>query len=141
MVGARRTLEVAPAGIHHAVDEIMKALVYYASLLSAAPCVAFAAWVTTVNHVIEVRNVFVLFYHFLQAFGRGLPLVLLFLLILVVAGTFPSGRVIGAGTLLVLDAAAIWIILRSPAVPKSLGEAVFFLPVLVSIALAVFLLK
>ena len=119
----------------------MKALLYYGSLVAAAPCVAFAVWVSTVEHVIAVRNVFTLFYHFLLAFGRGLPAVLLFLLLLVAAGTFPAGRVIGAVTLLLLDVAALWIIVRSPAVPKTFAEAVFFLPALISAGLAVLLLR
>ena len=119
----------------------MSVLLYYASLLCAAPCVAFAVWVSTVNHVVAVRNVFKLFYHFLLAFGHGLPAVLLFLFLLVVAGTFPSGRLVGAGVILLMNLASLVIIVRSPGMPKSFAEALFFLPALVSIALAGLLLK
>ncbi len=114
----------------------MTLLGYLLSLATALPCVAFALGILVLDHVIATRNVFTLLYHFFLAFGRGLPLLALVLLFLFGAGFFPTGRLLGSLALIVLNLAALAVILCSPALPKTLSEAVFLLPAFLSTALA-----
>jgi len=114
----------------------MKPLWYLLCLTTALPCAAFAMGLLVLNHVIVTRNPLTLLYHFFIAFGRGLPALVVVLLCFVAAAFFPTPRFIGAVTLLAVNLAALAIILVSPALPKTLSEAVFLLPALGSIALA-----
>lgn len=114
----------------------MKILAYFGSFFCALPCVALALWVRLVGHVVIQHNPFVLFWEFLEAFGRGLPVAVLVLLGMIVLGAFPLGRLVGALVFLLLNAAALWTILRSPAAPKEFAEYLFYAPSLVSMVLA-----
>lgn len=117
----------------------MKALGYLLCLATALPCAVFALGLLVLGHVVETRNPFTLAYHFFVAFGRGLPILAVVLLCSFAAAFFPAGRLLGALALIVLNVAAVAVILLSPAVPRSLSETVFLLPAVVSTALAVLL--
>ncbi|HYN41071.1 MAG TPA: hypothetical protein VE129_04785 [Thermoanaerobaculia bacterium] len=117
----------------------MKILGYLLSLAAALPCVAFALGLLALDHVSATRNLFTLLYHFFLAFGRGLPLLALALLCLLGAAFFPTGRLLGALALIVLNLAALAVILCSPALPKTFSEAAFLLPAFLSTALATIL--
>jgi hypothetical protein len=113
---------------------------YLLSVVLALPCVLFALFVLTVEHVIVTRNVLKLLSHFLLAFGWGVPIAALAAILLLVAGFFPAGRVVGATLIVVLDVAALGIILISTARPKSFDESIFLIPSVASAALAGWLL-
>lgn len=114
----------------------MKPALYLAALVLAAPAVALAAWVCTVDHVIATRNVFTLLYQFVLLVGRGLPALVVAVAVLVAAACFPTGRFAGAIVVLTLDVLALAIVAMSTAAPRRLGEVAFFVPALVSLALA-----
>lgn len=117
----------------------MKILAYFGSFACALPAVALALWVRLVGHVVVTANLFVLIWEFFEAFGRGLPLLVLALLVMVVFGVFPLGRMLGGSVLILLNVAALWTIFRSPAAPTQFSEYLFLAPSVVSLALAGFL--
>ena len=117
----------------------MRQVLYVLSYLLALPCAAFALGIVTLNHVIVTRNVFKLFYHFLLAFGWGLPVIVLYLAVLLIAGFFLHARFFGSIVLLVMNVAALCIIGASPAMPHELSEFVFLLPSVGSAVIAGYL--
>jgi len=118
----------------------VRALAYLAALVLALPCVVFAIGILALDHVIATRNVFKILYHFLLAFGWGVPAVALALLALLLAALFPQGRLIGAIVLVLLDVAAVGIALFATR-PRQPGEVVFLLPAVASAVIAVFLVR
>lgn len=118
----------------------MRVLAYLIGLLLALPGLGAAAALLALEHVIAVRNPFKLFVDFLLAFGWGLPIAVLVFLLLVVAAFFRQGQVAGAGVILLGNVAALIVILRSEAAPKTASEAIFLVPTLVSMALTGYVL-
>jgi len=114
----------------------MAYLLYLAAIVLALPCTAFALGLLVLGHVVATKNPFVLFYHFILAFSWGLPALLLATPLVLVAGLFPWGRVVGAGLLILLDLVALVLIVASPASPRSVTEALFLAPAIVSGLLA-----
>jgi len=110
----------------------VKVLGYLIGLLCSAPLLAFALGVLALGHVIATRNVFTLLYHFALAFAWGLPLAVLAFQALVACAFFRRGRLAGAGTLVVLNAAALVVVLRATGLPREAGEAVFLCPTFVA---------
>ena len=110
----------------------MRQLCYVLSFLLALPCTAFALGIVALNHVIATRNIFKILYHFLLAFGWGLPALILFLGALLAAAFFPNGRLVGSMILIILNVAAVVIILMSPATPQTIGDTLFLLPAFMS---------
>jgi hypothetical protein len=113
----------------------MNALIYLMALVLALPVAAFAAAIKVLDHVIAVRNPFKLFLDFLLAFGWGVPAVALALLVLVIAGFFRHGQLVGAAVIFGGNLAALFVILRSEAAPKDLSETIFLMPAVLSAAL------
>lgn len=128
---ARAPLDILPPPVKQAT--------YFLSLLCSLPCVIFALGILALDHVIATRNVFKILYHFLLAFGWGVPALALALVCLVAAGFFPQGRLVASVLILLLDVAAVIVILASPATPRSFSEALFLVPAILSAALAGFL--
>ena len=112
---------------------------YFLSLLCSLPCVVFALGILALDHVIATRNVFKILYHFLLAFGWGVPALALVLVCFLASGFFPQSRLVASVLILLLDIAAVTVILASPATPNSFGEALFLAPAIASAALAGFL--
>lgn len=119
----------------------MRALAYLVSLILALPAVAFAAGLLVLGHVIATRNVAKLVLDFLVAFGWVVPFLALSIVGLVVAAFLPTTRLAASFLVLALDVAALSVILLSPARPRSLSEAVFLLPALVSVLAVVALIR
>ncbi len=117
----------------------MRLATYFLSLLCSLPCVVFALGLLVLGHAIATKNVFKILYHFLLAFGWGVPALALALVCLLVAGFFPQGRLVASVLILLLDLAAVVVILASPAAPKTFSEALFLVPAVISVALAGFL--
>ncbi len=117
----------------------MRLATYFLSLLCSLPCVVFALGLLVLGHAIATKNVFKILYHFLLAFGWGVPALALALVCLLVAGFFPQGRLVASVLILLLDVAAVVVILASPAMPKTFSEALFLFPAIISAALAGFL--
>jgi hypothetical protein len=114
----------------------MRALCYFAGLVCALPCSVFALGIVVLNHVIVTRNVFKLFYEFLLAFGWGLPVLVLFLGAMVAAGFFVHGRLVACFMLIILNLAALVIILMSPAAPREMADLFFLVPPIASLLFA-----
>lgn len=110
----------------------MKALGYLLGLVVSVPLLAFALGVLALGHVIATRNVFTLVYHFALAFAWGLPLVLLALLALFVCAFFRRSRLAATGILVVLNLAALVVVLRATGLPGAPGDAAFLGPTLVA---------
>jgi hypothetical protein len=109
---------------------------YFLSLLFALPCAAFALFILTIDHVIVTRNVFVIFYHFLLAFGWGVPALAIAVVVLVVCGFFAATRFFASLLIVSLNIAALAVIFMSPAAPTQLSELPFLLPAFGSAGLA-----
>jgi hypothetical protein len=119
-------------------DRIVRVLSYFLSVLFALPCAAFALFILTIDHVIVTRNVFVILYHFLLAFGWGVPALAITVVVLVVCGFFAATRFWASALIIALNIASLAVILMSPAAPRQLSEVVFLLPVVASVFLAAF---
>lgn len=118
----------------------MRQVTYFLSLLCSLPCVVFALGILALDHVIATKNVFKILYHFLLAFGWGVPALALVLVCFLASGFFPQSRLVASVLILLLDVAAVIVILASPATPKTFSEALFLAPAVISAALAGFLL-
>ena len=110
----------------------MRQLCYLLSYLLALPCAAFALAIVALNHVIATRNIFKILYHFLLAFGWGLPALIVILGALLAAGLFTNGRLVASMVLVGMNVASVVIILMSPAAPRSVWDTLFLLPAVVS---------
>jgi hypothetical protein len=119
---------------------MLRIITYLLSLFLALPLVAFALGIIALNHVIATRNPFKLFYHFLLAFGWGLPAFIAALLGIVVLGFFPTPRMVGASLVVIFNIAALTITLTNVGLPREAGEAVFLLPAIASAAIMIWLL-
>ena len=117
----------------------MKVVLYLLGLVLALPAAGLAGFFLVIDHAVTVRNPLKLFLDFLMAFGWGVPVLALVALTLVAAAFFRHGQAVGAGVILIVDVAAIVVILRLGEGIKSPSELAIFVPALLSIALAGYL--
>ena len=118
----------------------MRVLLSLVALVLALPVGLFAGGILVLDHVIEVRNPFRLFWEFLLAFGWGLPIAALIFVLLVAATFFRTGQVVVAGALVVANAAALMVVFRSAARPTAVGDVAVLIPAFLSLAIAGYLL-
>jgi hypothetical protein len=111
----------------------LPALGYLLGLLCAIPLFLFALGVLALGHVIATRNVFTLLWHLVVAFAWGLPLGLLGLVALLVCAFFRKARIAAAALLVVLNLAALAVVLRATGLPGGIGDAAFLGPSFVSL--------
>ncbi|MFN7989601.1 MAG: hypothetical protein U0529_19155 [Thermoanaerobaculia bacterium] len=126
---SRAGSEPAATGVARALP----ALGYLLGLLCAVPLLVFALGVLALGHVIATRNVFTLLWHLAIAFAWGLPLGFLAVVALLVCAVFRWTRIAAAALLVVLNLAALVVVLRATGLPGGIGEAAFLGPTFVSL--------
>lgn len=126
---SRAGSEPAGAGVARALP----ALGYLLGLLCAAPLLLFALGVLALGHVIATRNVFTLLWHLALAFAWGLPLGFLALAALLLCAFFRWTRIAAGALLVVLNLAALVVVLRATGPPGGIEEAAFLGPTFVAL--------
>lgn len=106
---------------------------YLVGLLCSSPLLVFALGILALGHVLATRSVLTLLWHLALAFAWGLPLGFLALVALVLCAFFRWTRVAAAALLVVLNLAALVVVLRATGPPGGIEEAAFLGPTFVSL--------
>jgi len=111
----------------------MRALVYLTSLVLSSPNLVAGLALLVLQHTFSTRNPIEIALDFLLAVVWGLPAAALGFVILFVTGMFAGARPFAALSLLVLNLAALGLVILRIRPPADVWEAALFLPVLLAL--------
>jgi len=106
----------------------MRIAAYFAGWLLALPGLVLAAGVLMLDRAMRLGNLARILWEALVAFAYGLPLLVLAALVIALLGFWRTGRLVGAGLLLLASLASVAVILESFGSPQGLGEMLYLAP-------------
>ena len=113
----------------------MKTFLYLLGLVLSLPNLLAGLAVAVVEHTFTTLNPLLLILNFFEAVVWGVPVTAAVLLILAMAGCFSETRGYASVVALVLNAAALTLVLVRVRPPADAFEAVLFVPVLLAIVI------
>lgn len=112
-------------------------LLFIVSLVLSLPNLVIGLALLVVQHTFSTRDLLQMVIDFLFGVTWGIPVAALVLIVLLLAGCISETRSYAAVVALVLNLAALILVLIKGGGPRDFGQAVFFLPIfLVLIGLA-----
>lgn len=119
----------------------MHPLLNFLALLLALPLVGWSIALLALEHAIRSTRPLELLLDFLIAYVWGVPILLVAILALAVAGAIRRARRVAAAILIGANLAALAIVFAVMGPPPGAAEAVVLLPTLVSVVLAAIVIR